>query len=132
MGPSGSGKSTLMNLIGCLDTPTSGTYACDGVDVSTLDREQLAEKLGCAVSTLDVLRKQGLEVAPIMRVADDNEVNYTNHLEVGDPTTNKKFVIVAAVDNGAAGKGSHPIFFDLRALNHERIAVREKTTFFMP
>ena len=46
--------------------------------------------------------------------------------------TNKKFVIVAAVDNGAAGKGSHPIFFDLRALNHERIAVREKTTFFMP
>jgi putative ABC transport system ATP-binding protein len=43
MGPSGSGKSTLMNLIGCLDTPSTGTYHCDGVDVATLDAEQRAE-----------------------------------------------------------------------------------------
>ncbi|WP_457005558.1 MULTISPECIES: ABC transporter ATP-binding protein [unclassified Luteimonas] len=50
MGPSGSGKSTLMNLIGGLDTPGSGSYFCDGVDVSTLDAEELAvlrrEKIG--------------------------------------------------------------------------------------
>ena len=42
MGPSGSGKSTLMNLLGCLDTASSGSYECDGVDVSTLDAEALA------------------------------------------------------------------------------------------
>lgn len=43
MGPSGSGKSTLMNILGCLDTPTSGTYILNGQDVSKMDDNSLAE-----------------------------------------------------------------------------------------
>ena len=43
VGQSGSGKSTIMNIIGCLDVPTSGTYMLNGIDVSTMDDNELAE-----------------------------------------------------------------------------------------
>ena len=42
VGQSGSGKSTCMNIIGCLDVPTSGTYRLNGIDVSTMDDDRLA------------------------------------------------------------------------------------------
>ncbi len=66
MGPSGSGKSTLMNILGCLDTPTSGSYMLNGNDVSRMNDNQLAEirnkEIGFIFQTFNLLpRSTALE-----------------------------------------------------------------------
>lgn len=79
MGSSGSGKSTLMNMIGCLDRPTRGNYWLDGIDVSTLNRDALAdvrnEKIGFVFQGFNLLsRTSALEQVEMPMLYNRNRI----------------------------------------------------------
>jgi putative ABC transport system ATP-binding protein len=103
MGSSGSGKSTLMNIIGCLDRPTAGRYFLDGEDVSSLDRDQLADvrnrKLGFVFQNFNLLaRTSALENVELPLL-------YSDVALTGAQLREKAEHVLAAV--GLEGRGDH-------------------------
>lgn len=104
MGPSGSGKSTLMNLLGCLDTPTSGTYFLEGLNISTLTDDELAElratRLGFVFQSYNLLPRATVIRNVIL------PLTYTN-----TPVAERKSRGEAAL----AAVGLPPAFYDHRS-----------------
>jgi putative ABC transport system ATP-binding protein len=99
MGASGSGKSTLMNVVGCLDRPTKGSYWLDGQDVSELDRNELADirnqKIGFVFQGFNLLsRTSALENVELPMLY---ERNGTSHHEMAERAT-KALEIVGLTD----------------------------------
>jgi len=116
MGPSGSGKSTAMNVIGCLDVPTQGSYSFRGVDVSSLDRDQRA-----------LLRRhyigfvfQGFNLLPRLSALENVELPLI--YRGTSPSERRRAADMALANVGLTGRGHH-LPAELSGGQQQRVAI---------
>ncbi|HEY2084106.1 MAG TPA: ABC transporter ATP-binding protein [Verrucomicrobiae bacterium] len=116
MGPSGSGKSTLMNLIGCLDTPTAGQYELNGIQVSEMDDNRLAEvrnkEIGFVFQTFNLLpRSDALRNVELPLIYS------------GIPSDERRRIALEALANVGLGDRIHHRPNELSGGQRQRVAV---------